>query len=1804
LFLVAVNPYKKLPLYGEDVVRAYKGKKRSEASPHIFAIADNAYSDMLQDKENQSILITGESGAGKTENTKKVIQYLTSIACNKKGTLGALEHKILQANPILESFGNAQTVRNNNSSRFGKFIRLEFNPTGHIVGANIERYLLEKSRVTHQSSKERNYHIFYQLLRGASPELKKDLLLDGTLNDYAYTKSSKKDIDLVNDAAEFKSLQDAMSVMKFTAEEKRDLFKMIAAILHLGNIEVVPDREDQAKLTERGQKVVEKFCHLVGISVTDFTKGLLRPKIKAGRDWVVQARDVSQVEYSMEALARAMYERMFSALIERINEELGSCSSKATFIGVLDIAGFEIFERNGFEQFCINYTNEKLQQFFNHHMFVMEQEEYRSEGIDWKFIDFGLDLQPTIDLIEKTSPVGILSCLDEECVMPKATDKTFNDKLSGLWKGKSSKFAVPRFNKGFILNHYAGRVEYDTNSWLDKNKDPLNENITKLLAGSSDKYMACLFSDFASDPDDTTASGGGGGFRPRGITRRGAFRTVAQRHKEQLVTLMSQLAATEPHFVRCILPNNEKRAGRLDAPLVLDQLRCNGVLEGIRICRAGFPNRLSFADFRHRYEMLAPRAIPQGFMGGRSGTQLLLEALAVDPNLYRIGTSKVFFKTGVLAELEEQRDVRLTSLVVKIQAVARGYIARRLFKRRLDQCRAIRIIQRNARVYVALREWSWWKLYAKIKPLLNVTRVDEELRRKDQLLRDFEERSRRDQDDRARLEAFRQSLETEKRIIEDLLVREKNAAADQSEILARVQTREAELAEQLAAAQTALEDREAEIERFVSLRDQLQADARAAAEAVEAARAHADRGDRERAQRDDAIRSMEAETRQTAAVMQRLEAEKRALETQLLDAQASVDSYSAQLAAAEQAHARFKAANAELEQKAERDADEARRLERRVATLERAGQESLEALADVTRARSELESNLRRRETELTNIAGLLAEEKSERDRADVQKRELAQALQSLQAELEAERLEKDKLARARRLLQDELDAMAHIIEEKGSAETKQVELRRVRENEVNYLKSQLAGAVLDLENHKKLAAVSTDKLKIELEAVRGDLAASQKSRAALETQLSGAHANTERLEEANARLEKSKRQLEADLTAARSQCAEAELQAADVRQAKEVLESKYSTASARLEASEADCSRLEREKAGLARQAELFKEELETASQKAAGLDAQRRRVAAELADAKVRADEDEEARAELTRRLAGKSQELEAVRERLASESAASATELDDARRRHEREAQELRETVATMEKSVAGLDKTKARLTAEVEDLHLELDRACSAQRAAEKMARALEGQLQAAAELAEAERRQRELGEGAVRKLQATCDSLAGELQEKTQQLAALSKGKADLEMELKALIGEVGDNGKNVHELDRARRRLEARVQELELMLDEELVRSQSLEDQKAALEAAALDTKRQHDAEMQAKDAILDETRRMLMKEVNALGEELDDVSQQKADLAKQKKRLEDLVDELESRAENTAKGQTEMERAKKRADTAVRELQAQLEEAERLRRNVEELGTRHERRANQLQMDVELAAQQLEQSERARKALERRVEELDAALQAADDGRAAAVDSVRRLEAEVQQLQVRLEEEEEQRSQLESVRQQGSADVEQARTREALEEKIEQLEESRRALLATQRLAAQEHDDRAKDLANMDKQRRLLQAEIDDMRQRLEGELAAKCDEAAARRRVQNEAKDLQMRLEVEAARCADLADSVNAYKLKADQLAAKLEAAELARMKAEKGEAGARAQLKEAEETLEALSQERRAADERTRALEDRHA
>ncbi|XP_071578977.1 myosin heavy chain, muscle-like isoform X3 [Temnothorax nylanderi] len=804
LFCVAINPYKRFPVYTHRCAKLYRGKRRSEVPPHIFAISDGAYVNMLTNSENQSMLITGESGAGKTENTKKVIAYFATVGASTKKEKddtgskkkGSLEDQVVQTNPVLEAFGNAKTVRNDNSSRFGKFIRIHFGPSGKLAGADIETYLLEKARVISQQTLERSYHIFYQIMSGSVKGLKEMCLLSNKITDYYFVSQGKTTIPGLDDGEELLVTDQAFDVLGFTQEEKDNIYKITAAVMHMGGMKFKQrGREEQAEAdgTEEGERVAK----LLGCDCADLYKNLLKPRIKVGNEFVTQGRNKDQVSYSVGAMSKAMFDRVFKWLVKKCNETLDTKQKRQHFIGVLDIAGFEIFDFNSFEQLCINFTNEKLQQFFNHHMFVLEQEEYTKEGIEWAFIDFGMDLLACIDLIEK--PMGILSILEEESMFPKATDKTFEEKLNNNHLGKSPNFLKPKPPKPgqqaahFAIGHYAGNVPYNITGWLEKNKDPLNDTVVDQFKKSTNKLLVEIFADHPGQSGD--AGGGGGGKGGRG-KKGGGFSTVSSSYKEQLNNLMTTLRATQPHFVRCIIPNELKQPGVIDSHLVMHQLTCNGVLEGIRICRKGFPNRMVYPDFKLRYKILAPAAVDKA-KEPKDAAAAVLESTGLDADMYRLGHTKVFFRAGVLGQMEELRDERLGKIVSWMQAYIRGYLSRKDYKKLQEQRLALVVVQRNLRKYLQLRTWPWWKLWQKIKPLLNVTRIEDEMAALEEKARKAQEAFEKEEKLRKELEDLNAKLLSEKTNLLRQLEGEKSGLSEYQEKSLKLAAQKADLESQL-----------------------------------------------------------------------------------------------------------------------------------------------------------------------------------------------------------------------------------------------------------------------------------------------------------------------------------------------------------------------------------------------------------------------------------------------------------------------------------------------------------------------------------------------------------------------------------------------------------------------------------------------------------------------------------------------------------------------------------------------------------------------------------------------------------------------------------------------------------------------------------------------------------------------------------------------------------------------------------------------------------------------------------------------
>ncbi|KAK8698691.1 hypothetical protein V6N13_114800 [Hibiscus sabdariffa] len=659
--LVAINPFKKVPLYGNDYIEAYKNK--SIESPHVYAIADTAIREMTRDEVNQSIIISGESGAGKTETAKIAMQYLAVL-----GGGSGIEYEILKTNPILEAFGNAKTLRNDNSSRFGKLIEIHFSETGKISGAKIQTFLLEKSRVVQCAEGERSYHIFYQLCAGAPRALREKLNLKD-VDEYKYLKQSNcYSITGVDDAVQFHIVKEALDVVHVSKEDQESVFAMLAAVLWLGNVSfTMIDNENHVEAVEDESLI--NVAKLIECDIADLSLALSTRKMRVGNDNIVQKLTLSQAIETRDALAKSIYACLFEWLVEQINKSL-AVGKRLTgrSISILDIYGFESFDRNSFEQFCINYANERLQQHFNRHLFKLEQEEYIQDGIDWTKVDFD-DNQDCLHLFEK-KPLGLLSLLNEESTFPNGTDYTFANKL------KQHLNSNPCFRgereKAFTVSHFAGEVTYDTTGFLEKNRDLLHLDSIQLLSSSSCHLPQAFASNMLNQSEKPVVGPlhKAGGADSQKLS-------VATKFKGQLFQLMQRLESTTPHFIRCIKPNNFQSPGLYEQGLVLQQLRCCGVLEVVRISRSGFPTRMSHQKFARRYGfLLAENAASQDPL---SVSVAILHQFNILPEMYQVGYTKLFFRTGQIGVLEDTRNNTLHG-ILRVQSCFRGYRARRHFK--------------------------------------------------------------------------------------------------------------------------------------------------------------------------------------------------------------------------------------------------------------------------------------------------------------------------------------------------------------------------------------------------------------------------------------------------------------------------------------------------------------------------------------------------------------------------------------------------------------------------------------------------------------------------------------------------------------------------------------------------------------------------------------------------------------------------------------------------------------------------------------------------------------------------------------------------------------------------------------------------------------------------------------------------------------------------------------------------------------------------------------------------------------------
>ncbi|KPP74615.1 myosin-11-like [Scleropages formosus] len=1770
LFCVVVNPYKMLPIYSEKIIEMYKGKKRHEVPPHIYAIADNAYRNMLQDREDQSVLCTGESGAGKTENTKKVIQYLAMVASSHKGK---------------------------KESSAGKFIRINFDVTGYIVGANIDTYLLEKSRCIRQAKTERSFHIFYYMVAGAKDKMREELLLEN-FSDYRFLVAGHVQVPGQQDDELFDETFEAMDIMGFSEEEKLGILKVVSTVLQLGNIEFKKER-NQEQATMPDNTAAQKVSHLQGINVTDFTRAILTPRIKVGREVVQKAQTKEQADFAVEALAKAMYERLFRWILARVNKTLDKTKRQgASFLGILDIAGFEIFEDNSFEQLCINYTNERLQQLFNHTMFILEQEEYKKEGIEWNFIDFGLDLQPCIELIERpNNPPGILALLDEECWFPKATDVSFVEKLMNT-HSNHCKFAKPKQLKSkteFSVLHYAGKVDYNAYSWLTKNMDPLNDNVTQLLSNSSNQFVQELWKDVDRVVGlEQMASGS--------KTKKGMFRTVGQLYKESLTKLMTTLHNTQPNFVRCIIPNHEKRAGKLDAYLVLDQLRCNGVLEGIRICRQGFPNRIIFQEFRQRYEILAASAIPKGFMDGKQACCLMIKHLDLDPNLYRIGQSKVFFRTGVLAQLEEERDLKVTVIIIAFQAQARGFLARKAFAKRQQQLTAMKVIQRNCAAYLKLRNWQWWKLFTKVKPLLQVTRQEEEMSQKEEELQKAKELAQKSETELKEITQKHIQLVEERNQLQEQLQAETELYAEAEEMRVRLEARKQELEDIMHEMEVRLEEEEERSQAMQEEKKKMHQQIQELMEHLEEEEDARQKLQLEKVTVEGKIKKLEDDILVMEDQNSKLLKERKLMEERIADFSSNLAEEEEKSKNLTKLKAKHESMISDLEVRLKKEEKSRQDLDKAKRKLEAEASDLQEQMTDLQAQIAELKAQLAKKEEELQALTARLEDEMTQKNNALKRIRELEGQISDLQEDLETERAARTKAEKSKRDLGEELEALRSELEDTLDSTATQQELRAKREQEVTQLKRAMEEDVrtheAQVHEMRQKHTQAMEELSEQLEQSKRVKASLEKTKQTLEQEVADISAEVRSLATAKQDAEHKRKKTEGQLADLQARFNDIERQKGELGDRVSKLTTELESMTGLLNDAEGKNIKLSKELSSLGSQLQDTQELLAEETRQKLNVSTRLRQLEDDCNSLQEQLEEETEAKRNVERHASSLNAQLSESKKKL-DELCSNMDLLEESKKRLQRDLEavstELEEKTSAYDK----LEKTRTRLQQELEDMLMDLENQRQQVSNLEKKQKKFDQMLAEEKNISSKYAEERDRAEAEAREKETKALSLARALEEAQDMQEELERLNKALRSEMEALISSKDDVGKNVHELEKSKRCLEAQVEEMKTQVEELEDELQAAEDAKLRLEVNMQALKAQFERDLQGREEQGEEKKRQLLKQVRELETELEDERKQRALATAAKKKLEVDIKDLQDHIETSNKSRDEAIKQLRKLQAQMKDLQRELEDSRAAREEVLSSAKEAERKAKnfeaniiQMQEVMSLKIQkslldqcnELAAAERACKHAETEKDELSEELARNSSGKSVLSDEKRRLEAKIVELEEELEEEQNNMETLADKLKKSIQQVDQLNSELQAERATNQKSESTRQQVERQnkelKAKLQELENQAK--SKFKSSISALEARVQQLEDQLEQENREKQAAAKAMRQKDKKLKELILQMEDERKQAMDKANS------RTKQLKRQLEEAEEESQRATAARRKLQRELDEATEANEAMSRE----------------
>jgi len=1574
---------------------------------------------MMNSGMNQSILITGESGAGKTENTKKVISYFATICSSGKRKEGeaSLEDKIVQTNPVLEAWGNAKTVRNDNSSRFGKFIRIHFNASGKLSGADMVVYLLEKSRLTYQQPLERCYHAFYNLMSDQVPDLKEKCLLSNDIRDYWYVSQGKLTVDSIDDKEDMQFADEAFDILGFTKTEKYDVFKNTACMMHMGNMtkDFVPvGKEEQAEIKDDTN--AQKVATLAGIDCEWMITYFCKPKLKVGTEWVQKGSSCTAAANSVAGIARAIYERTFRLVVDKCNETLmDPTMKKVQYIGVLDIAGFEIFDFNGFEQICINYVNEKLQQFFNQHMFTLEQEEYVREGLDWANVDFGMDLQKCIDMFEK--PMGLLAVFEEESLFPKATDQTFCEKLHANLLGKWPNFAKPNPKPDpdahFAVLHYAACVSYNLTSWLEKNKDPLNDTIVEMIKNGSNALMIQCFADHPGQPLEAPKDDGG-------RKKKGGGKTVSSYFKGQLDDLMTTLYKTEPHFIRCVVPNTHKIPGGVEPSLVMHQYQCNGVLAGIAICRKGFPNKMMYPEFKSRYNILAAKAVAKA-KNDKGAAGAVLETIQLDKEKYRLGHTKVFFRAGILGFMEEVREDKIGSVLSWLQAGARGKASRMQFKKLQDQKLALYCCQRTIRNYYIGKTWLWWQLWNDIKPNLKCTQFGKYKAQYEEKIAIAEKNIDRAVAECNAVIAIHDKLSAERNELQLALNSGGSAVQDIIDKTNRVEAAKNDVQKQLDATKARIRAEEDTIAGIQSAGNKVTMEATRLREEIKNLEATIEKCEEDKMTKDSQIRTLRDEIAHQEDLIAKLGKEKKSTGENRQKIEEEIQSMEDRCNHLNKVKGKLEQSLDECEDALEKEKKSKSDVEKLKRKVEGDLKLTQEAVADLERINSELSQTIQRKEKEAASLAAKIEDEQTLGGKYSKQVKELQSRLDELDEELAVERANRAKAEKNRSLLSRDLEDLGTRLAEVGSNTSTQIELNKKREAELAKLKADLDEA--NIAHEGTLAALrqkhnnTMAELGEQIDSINKNKAKSEKDKAGMERDLQEARGNLEEAMRNRSNTEKNCKLAQGLIVESNQKLDELARALNEADSTKKKLQVESQDLSRQIDETEAALAALQKNKISLTTQLEDTKRLADGEARDRAALLTKYKNLHTETESLRMKIDEEAEKKNDILRALSKAQAEIQLWRSKFETEGLGRIDELEGSKHKLAARVAEAEEAIEALNAKIASAEKSKHRLETELEESAMEYERTHAAAIITEKRGKNFDkvvGEWKAKADdlLAELDASHTE-----CRNFNAECFRLKAALDESHEQLDIVRRENKNLADEIKDLLDQLGDGGRSIHELDKQRRRLEVEKEELQAALEEAEGALEAEENKVLRAQLELGQVRQEIDRRIAEKEEEFNNSRKNHQRAMESMQASLEAEQRSKGEALRIKKKLEGDINELEIALDHSNKANNEAQKSIKRYQGQVREAECAYEEAARVRQEMVEKASLADRRANALQGEMEEARALLDSAERGKRHIEAELSEARSAVNEMTSINSRANAEKRHLEGTVHTLQAEIDE-------------------------------------------------------------------------------------------------------------------------------------------------------------------------------------------